>query len=71
MFLGLTFLRNFAFELLAGDLVADQPGEGELSLLLILSRLTAIVSIIPCPERAGDMEAWNAKLKKVSRHSVR
>ena len=47
------------------------PGEGEIALLQILSRLTAIVSIIPCPERAGDMEAWNAKLRKVLRRSVR
>lgn len=28
LFLGLTFLRNFAFELLTGDLTADQPGDG-------------------------------------------
>lgn len=28
LFLGLTFLRSFAFELLAGDLAADQAGDG-------------------------------------------
>ena len=39
--------------------------------MLILSRLSAIVSNNPCPEVAGDMEAWNAMVGKGSRLSVR
>jgi hypothetical protein len=62
------FQRHLALELLAGDLAAEQPGEGAdgcigarrivaarfRTSMLILSRLNAIVSRNPMPGRGRD-----------------
>ena len=45
-FLRLTFLRNLAFELLAGDLAADQPSEG-------LDRCVGAGKIVPAHFLSG------------------